>query len=86
MDWDEIEENWKQAKGKIKEKWGKLTDGDLDAIEGRRSRLEDKSISDMVSPAITYAKKSMIGSDGKLQSLAVQAPARSRADIDTASR
>ena len=42
MDWDEIEENWKQAKGKIKEKWGKLTDGDLDAIEGRRSRLEDR--------------------------------------------
>ena len=42
MDWDEIEENWKQAKGKIKEKWGKLTDGDLVAIEGRRSRLEDR--------------------------------------------
>ena len=42
MDWDEIEENWKQAKGKIKAKWGKLTDGDLDAIEGRRSRLEDR--------------------------------------------
>jgi uncharacterized protein YjbJ (UPF0337 family) len=41
MDWDEIEENWKQAKEKIKEKWGKLTDGDLDAIQGRRSRLED---------------------------------------------
>ena len=42
MDWHQIEENWKQVKRKIKEKWGKLTDGDLDAIEGRRSRLEDR--------------------------------------------
>jgi uncharacterized protein YjbJ (UPF0337 family) len=42
MDWHQIEENWKQAKRKIKEKWGKLTDGDLDAIEGRRNRLEDR--------------------------------------------
>jgi uncharacterized protein YjbJ (UPF0337 family) len=33
---------WKQAKGTIKEKWGKLTDDDLDVIEGRRDRLEGK--------------------------------------------
>jgi uncharacterized protein YjbJ (UPF0337 family) len=42
MDWDQIAENWKQAKPKIKQKWAKLTDSDLDAIEGRRSRLEDR--------------------------------------------
>jgi uncharacterized protein YjbJ (UPF0337 family) len=29
MDWDRVEGNWKQAKGKIKEQWGKLTDDDL---------------------------------------------------------
>ena len=29
MDWNRIEGNWKQAQGKIKEKWGKLTDDDL---------------------------------------------------------
>ena len=36
MDWNRIEGNWKQAKGKIKEKWGDLTDDDLDKIAGRR--------------------------------------------------
>ena len=32
MDWNRIEGNWKQAKGKIKEKWGDLTDDDLDKM------------------------------------------------------
>ena len=40
MDRDRIEGNWKQAKGKIKEKWGKLTDDDLDRINGKRDQLE----------------------------------------------
>ncbi|MEY9586557.1 hypothetical protein ABIA15_005378 [Sinorhizobium fredii] len=26
MDWNRIEGNWKQVKGKIKEQWGQLTD------------------------------------------------------------
>jgi uncharacterized protein YjbJ (UPF0337 family) len=42
MDWDRIEGNWKQVKAKVKEKWGKLTDDDLDVINGRRDRLESK--------------------------------------------
>jgi uncharacterized protein YjbJ (UPF0337 family) len=29
MDWDRVEGNWKQMKGRIKEQWGKLTDDDL---------------------------------------------------------
>ena len=29
MDWNRIEGNWKEAKGKIKQKWGQLTDDDL---------------------------------------------------------
>jgi CsbD-like len=28
MDWNRVEGNWKQVKGKVKEKWGKLTDDD----------------------------------------------------------
>ena len=40
MDWHEIEENWKHAKLGIKAKWGKLTERDLEAIDGRRQRLE----------------------------------------------
>ena len=42
MDWDRVEGNWKQVKGKIKEKWGKLTDDDLTAINGGRDQLEGK--------------------------------------------
>jgi uncharacterized protein YjbJ (UPF0337 family) len=39
MNWDRVEGNWKQAKGKVKEKWGKLTDDQLDVIGGRREQL-----------------------------------------------
>ena len=31
--------NWKQLKGKITEKWGKLTDDDLQVVAGRRDQL-----------------------------------------------
>jgi uncharacterized protein YjbJ (UPF0337 family) len=42
MDWNRIEGNWKQAKGKVKEKWGQLTDDDLSQIDGKREQLEGK--------------------------------------------
>jgi uncharacterized protein YjbJ (UPF0337 family) len=42
MDWNRVEGNWKQIKGKVKEKWGDLTDDDLDKIAGRRDQLEGK--------------------------------------------
>ena len=42
MDWDRVEGNWKQFKGKLKEQWGQLTDDDLDVIAGRRDQLEGK--------------------------------------------
>lgn len=42
MDWNRVEGNWKQLKGKVKEKWGRLTDDDLDFIEGHRDQLEGK--------------------------------------------
>jgi uncharacterized protein YjbJ (UPF0337 family) len=41
MDWDQIERNWTRAKGTIKRKWVKLTDDDLQSINGQRERLED---------------------------------------------
>ena len=37
--WEKIKGNWNQAKGKVKEQWGKLTDDDLTVIEGRRDQL-----------------------------------------------
>jgi len=39
MNWDRIEGNWKQLKGNVKEKWGKLTDDELDVIAGKREQL-----------------------------------------------
>lgn len=39
MNWDRVEGNWKQFKGKVREQWGKLTDDDLDEIEGKREQL-----------------------------------------------
>ena len=42
MNWDLIEGNWKQFKGKVKEQWGKLTDDHLDRIEGKRDQLSGK--------------------------------------------
>jgi uncharacterized protein YjbJ (UPF0337 family) len=42
MNWDQIEGNWKQFKGKVKEKWADLTDDDLTAIEGKRDQLAGK--------------------------------------------
>jgi uncharacterized protein YjbJ (UPF0337 family) len=40
MNWDRIEGNWKEFKGKAKQQWGKLTDDDLDVVNGRREELE----------------------------------------------
>jgi uncharacterized protein YjbJ (UPF0337 family) len=39
MNWDRIEGNWKQFRGKAKEQWGKLTDDDFDVIAGKRDQL-----------------------------------------------
>jgi uncharacterized protein YjbJ (UPF0337 family) len=39
MNWDRIEGNWKQLKGKVRETWGRLTDDELDKIAGRRDEL-----------------------------------------------
>jgi uncharacterized protein YjbJ (UPF0337 family) len=42
MNWDRIEGNWKQFKGKAREQWGDLTDDDLDVVEGKRQQLAGK--------------------------------------------
>lgn len=42
MNWDTIEGKWKQLKGQIKEKWGKLTDDDMDVIGGKKDQLVGK--------------------------------------------
>ncbi|EEX13779.1 conserved domain protein [Citreicella sp. SE45] len=39
MNWDVIEGKWKQFKGEAQVQWGKLTNDDLDRIEGNRDKL-----------------------------------------------
>ena len=39
MNWDQIAGDWKQFSGKIREKWGKLTDDDFSVIGGKRDQL-----------------------------------------------
>jgi len=39
MNWDRIEGNWKQFKGQARQQWGKLTDDELDQVEGQREEL-----------------------------------------------
>jgi uncharacterized protein YjbJ (UPF0337 family) len=39
MNWDQVKGNWKQFTGKVRERWGKLTDDDMAMVEGRRDQL-----------------------------------------------
>jgi uncharacterized protein YjbJ (UPF0337 family) len=39
MNWDQIAGDWKQLSGRVKERWGKLTDNELVIIGGKRDQL-----------------------------------------------
>ena len=40
MNWDTMKGDWKQIKGKVREKWGEFTDDELDQVKGRREQFE----------------------------------------------
>jgi len=42
MNEDRVQGKWKQMKGALKSRWGKLTDDDLDVIEGQKDQLVGK--------------------------------------------
>lgn len=42
MNWDQVQGNWKQFKGKVQKQWGELTDDELDQIDGKREELVGK--------------------------------------------
>ncbi len=42
MNKEEMKGKWNQLKGQVKKQWGKLTDDDLDRIEGNRDILVGK--------------------------------------------
>ena len=39
MNWDQIEGNWKQWRGKAQEQWGDITGDEMDRVEGKRDQL-----------------------------------------------
>ena len=42
MNWEHVEANWRQLRGRARTRWGKLTDDDLDLIAGKRGELVGK--------------------------------------------
>jgi uncharacterized protein YjbJ (UPF0337 family) len=39
MQWETVRGNWNQWKGKVRERWGELTDDDIAKINGKRDQL-----------------------------------------------
>ena len=39
MNWDEIQGNWQQVKGRVRTTLGKLSDEDIDVVAGKRTEL-----------------------------------------------
>ncbi len=39
MNWDEIEGRWNELKGRLRSKWAKLTDDDMQMIGGKKDML-----------------------------------------------
>jgi uncharacterized protein YjbJ (UPF0337 family) len=39
MDWDRISGNWEHWRGRIRDRWGRLTEDQLDVIAGQRDQL-----------------------------------------------
>ncbi|HUJ08412.1 MAG TPA: hypothetical protein VL171_00145 [Verrucomicrobiae bacterium] len=42
MNEDRLNGNWKQARAKVKEEWGRPTDDGLDAIDSKKDQLINK--------------------------------------------
>lgn len=42
MNWDQVEGKWKQFSGSARERWGKLTDDDLQTLTGQKDQLVGK--------------------------------------------
>ncbi len=39
MNWNQVQGNWTEFNGKVKQTWGKFTDDELDQIAGKRDML-----------------------------------------------
>lgn len=39
MNWDQVAGKWKQMKGDLRTRWGKLSDDDLQSVGGQKDKL-----------------------------------------------
>ena len=65
MNWGRIEGHWKQMKGRARQQWGKLTNDDLNLVEGKRTELVGR-IQERYGIASDEAERQV---DGWLQNL-----------------
>ncbi len=65
MNEDIIKGKWKQLRGQIKRQWGKLTDDDLDVVEGNHDYLVGK-IQERMGIARDHAEKQVREFEGRL--------------------
>lgn len=42
MDWDIVKANWERLRGKVKQRWGRLSDDQLELVSGNRNQLIDE--------------------------------------------
>ncbi|MGC2529275.1 MAG: CsbD family protein [Candidatus Acidiferrum sp.] len=75
MNWDQLEGKWKQVKGQLREKWGRLTENDLESIAGRRELLIGR-LQERYGIAKEEAEKR---ADEFVKSLTADVPAKKRA-------
>ena len=43
MNWDHVEGSWKEFKGAVRERWGKLTDDDMEVIAASATSSPESS-------------------------------------------
>ena len=82
MDWNRVEGNWKQAKGKVKEQWGKLTDDDLTFIDWQAGAIGRQDSGTLRHPEGRSAQADRrVGAASKLVSSTSPAPDRLRRNL-----
>ena len=42
MNWDQVESRWKPLHGSVRERWGRMTDDDVQTLTGAKDRLIGK--------------------------------------------
>ena len=77
MNWDQIEGKWKQLKGAVKQKWGKLTDDDLDIIAGKKDQLIGK-LQEKYGITKEEAERQVEGWDPEVSATGATEPTRER--------